>query len=173
MQFNHPFGVCVTRDDRVIVADFRNNRLQELPDLGRAGTATLLGVGLLQIPFAVALTPAEDALVVRQEGGTNRVVVLARDGSAILRVLLTKDDVAYAHTGHYGLAVSRSGVMAAADCGQQKIMLRSVGGEWKRTVDAALLGGPLGSVRGAAWDSQERLWSCHRKDKCFVVISSI
>ena len=125
LQFEHPYGVCVTPTDAIIVADFGNDRLQEVPALGR-GTATLLGVGLLQRPFLVALTAAEDALVVRQSGGTNRVVVLARDGRSLLRVLLTVDDVAPGHEGHVGLAVSRDGVVAAADWSQQKIVLCDV-----------------------------------------------
>ena len=110
LQFSRPTGVCVSRADTIIVADSGNDRLQEVARLGR-GPATLLAAGLVQDPMAVALTPTEDALVVRQEGGANRVLVLTRDGSAIVRVLLTAAEVTH---GYHGLAVSRSGVVAVS-----------------------------------------------------------
>ena len=167
LQFHWPLGVCVSRDDAIFVADHNNHRIQEVPRLGRGGAATLLGVGLVQQPHSVALTPGEDGVVVRQNGGTNRVVVLARDGASILRVLLTTADMT---DGYWGLAVSRSGVVAGADSEQPWLVVSSGGGEWKRTIDAAALGSPLG-VHGAAFDARERLWTCDRAANCFVVMA--
>ena len=66
MQFNSPYGVCVSRNDSVLIAEYSNNRIQEVANLGRAGKAKLLCLGLLQHPTYVALTPSEDAIVVRQ-----------------------------------------------------------------------------------------------------------
>ena len=147
---------------------FTNAWLQEVARLGR-GPATLLAAGLVQDPRAVALTPTEDALVVRQDGGANRVLVLTRDGSAIVRVLLTTADMAQGH----GLAVSRSGVVAVPDTnGKQQVVVVSVDGAWKRSIDAAVLGSPLGNVCGAAFDSREQLVVCDRTGNCFVVIAS-
>ena len=62
----------------------------------------------------------------RQSGGTNRVVVLARDGASILRVLLT---TAAMTLGFDSLAVSCSGVVAGADAHQQRLVVSSSGGE--------------------------------------------
>ena len=161
-----PCGVCVTPDDTILVADYANNRLQELRRLGHEAP-TLLGVGLLQSPLCVAVTRDEDAVVVRQDGGSNRVVVLARDGCSLLRVLLTSADVAH---GYHGLSVSRSGVVAAADYGQRAVVVCGVDGTWKRTIDAAALGSPLGRVYGAGFDSREQLWTYDRKAKCLVIM---
>ena len=167
LQFEYPCGVCVSHADTIIVADCVNDRLQEVAHLGR-GPATLLAAGLVQGPRAVALTPTEDALVVRQQGGANRVLVLTRDGSAIVRVLLTTADVAY---GYFGLAVSRSGVVAVPVFSKQQVVVVSVDGAWKRSIDAAVLGSPLGNVYGAAFDSREQIWTCDFNAKCFVVIA--
>ena len=168
MQFTNPFGVCVSRADSLLVADFSNHRVVEVAQVGRAGTAVVLGAGLVQWPRAVALTPAEDGVIVRQDGGANRVVVLARDGSALVRVLLTTADVTY---GCHGLGVSRSGVVAVPDDGKQSITLCSVDGAWKRTITAAVLASPLGVVFGAAFDRDERVWVIDRTAGCFVVVA--
>ena len=168
MQFNQPCGVCVSRADSLLVADYGNNRVVEVAQVGRAGTAVVLGAGLVQGPCAVALTPAEDGVIVRQEGGANRVVVLARDGSALVRVLLTTADVTY---GYWGLGVSRSGVVAVPDYVNQSITLCSVDGAWKRTITAAVLASPLGVVRGAAFDRDERVWVIDNTAGCFVVVA--
>ncbi len=166
LQFYNPCGVCVATDNTVFVADYINNRIQALPDLGRAGTATQLGTGGLQGPMCAALTRAEDAIVVRQQG-TNRVVVVARSGGAVLRVLLTAADVTY---GFSGVAVSSCGVVAAPDHRKMAIVVCSVDGAWKRTIPAALLGGQLQNPCGAAFDSRDRLWLCDQGAKCWVTI---
>ena len=168
MQFTNPFGVCVSRADSLLVADCGNHRVVEVAQVGRAGTAVVLGAGLVQRPCAVALTPAEDGVIVRQQGGANRVVVLARDGSALVRVLLTTADV---NSGYCGLGVSRSGVVAVCDYRKQSITLCSVDGAWKRTITAAVLASPLGAVCGAAFDRDERVWVIDRTAGCFVVVA--
>ena len=169
MQFSSPRGVCVSRDDSVLVADEGNNRIQEVANLGRAGTATLLGVELLRNPTCVAFTPWEDAIVVRQERGPNRIVVLARDGKSILRVLpISTDDPG----GCCGLAVSRSGVVAAGANGQQWVLVCSVGGEWKRKIDTTQLPALPEYLCGVAFDSQERLITCSHWPKVFVRIAA-
>ena len=169
MQFDSPFGVCVSRDDSVLIADWGNHRIQEVANLGRAGTATLLGVGLLLQPAYTAFTPSEDAIIVRQLGGPNRIVVLARDGTSILRVLpISADDP----IGLFGLAVSRSGVVAAGANNQQWVLVCSVGGEWKRKIDTAQLPALPANLRGVAFDSQERLITCSHGAKAFVRIAA-
>ena len=63
-QFNWPFGTSITRTGTLLVADWSNHRVQELHDMmaGDGGAVTMLGVGLLQFPWYVALTPVEDAV---------------------------------------------------------------------------------------------------------------
>ena len=108
MQFDHPCGVCVARDNAILVADYSNHRIQEIADSGR-GPAKQLGKGALRGPVAVALSPAQDAVIVRQQGGSHRVVVLSRADGAVLRALLTAADI----NNSPGLAVSAAGVVAA------------------------------------------------------------
>ena len=137
--------------------------------LGSDESATVLAVGLVQNPTAVAMTPAEDVIIVRQNGGTNRVVVLSREGRSLLRVPLTTADVA---TGYWGLAVSRSNVVAVPDFSKNKVVVCSLSGEWKRTIDTAALDSPLGQVCGAAFDPRGHLWVCDRTAKTFVVMET-
>ena len=98
----------------------------------------------------------------------NHVVVLARDGKSILRVLLTDSDV----QGYHGLTVSPSGVVAMADYSKTRLVVCSLGGVWKRTIDAGAIGVALSSTYGVAFDAQERLWTCDMRGKAFVVIEA-
>src|SRR5262249_51060986 len=134
----------------VLVADYGNHRIQELPSLGRDGAAMLLGVGLLQKPDCVALTSTETAIVVQQSDVTNPLVVLARNGASILRVLPVLPDM-IGQDWAWGLAVSRSGVVAVSTCEKDWVFVCDVGGQWKRKIDVA------GYARGVAFDSRERL----------------
>ena len=146
MQFNTPCGVCVTRDGNIIVADWGNNRLQEVLDRGRSGSARVLGKRL-PAPCFVALTVAEDALVVLQHrpheapGVDSQkqlawsVVVLARDATCTLRVLLTNMDIipldpppSFRICGFS----TRGGVVAVLE--GSRVVLSDVSGKWKRAI---------------------------------------
>ena len=127
----------------------------------------LLGVGLLHHPYYVALTPSEDGIVVRQQSDDGHIVVLARNGRSILRVLATYADLTQ---GYFGLAVTRSGVVAAGAENERWVFVCDVGGEWKRRIDRTQLPDLPAKLYGVGFDSQERLITCSWAAKAFVRI---
>lgn len=151
MQFDFPAGVCMTQGNHIIVADFGNNRLQEIASLGEHGDARVLGKELLQGPLAVALTDAEDALIVLED--CRRVVVLSRDAKCILRVLL---DIAGLPRSTITLAVHNDVVTVPRP---RSVVLLDVRGTWKRTMSGATL--PI--FFGVATDQRGDLWISDRR----------
>ena len=193
MQFDTPSGVCVTRDGNIIVADWGNDRLQEVLDCGRTGTARVLGKRLAA-PSYVALTAAEDALIVLEdrpcdfEGGASsqrgmpawRVVVLVRDASCTLRVLLTTTDLPFdpPHLGISGFSI-RGDVVAVQE--RVGVVFADVSGKWIHALHLRQIGAPAPSIArrpggpyGVGFDTRApddrgRLWLAF--DPYFLVLA--
>ena len=97
-----------------------------------------------------------------------RVVVLARVGGALLRVLLQEPDV----QRPAGLAVLPCGTLAiASNVEGRGIVLHSMREGWTRRVDVAATDLQLGKLTGLALDSQGRIFVCDF-DKNVVLVYS-
>ena len=96
----------------------------------------------------------------------HRVVMLARDGSALLRVLLAAPHVEYPRA----VVAMPCGTVAVANWAQGKgVTLCSTRAGWVRRVDAAALGVGVGFVTGVAVDAHRRLCVCDRGNHCVLV----
>jgi DNA-binding beta-propeller fold protein YncE len=140
LQFNEPQQVWVASDDYVFVADFGNNRVQVLtPRLDFHG---FVGVGELVRPSGVC---ADDDVIMVSEHDANRISVFSRGDGAHLR--------RFGSEGHgdgqldcpAGLCfMSGHRHVAVADCGNHRVSVFSVEGEFVRHVGVGKLWGPLG-----------------------------
>ena len=147
LQFGAPCGVCVTRDNSIIVADFGYSRLQEIANLGRDGDVRVLGEGVLWKPQAVSLTAAEDALIVLED--LRQILVLTRDATCVLRVLLDVAGLPEVRISSFAVC---NDVVAAARV--DTVVLLDLHGKWKRNVS----GEPLSDLTGTAVDSRGHVW---------------
>lgn len=147
LEFGAPSGVCVTRDNGIIVADFQNSRLQEIANLGRDGDVRVLGDELLWKPVAVSLTAEEDALIVLED--LRRILVLTRDATCVLRVLLDVAGLPELRISSFAVC---NDVVAAARV--DTVVLLDVHGKWKRNVS----GEPLSDLTGTAVDCRGHVW---------------
>ncbi len=147
LQFMNPLQVWVASDDFVFVADCRNNRVQVLTP--RLDFHAFVGVGQLSNPTGVC---ANDAVVVVSERDAHRIAVFNRSDGALLRrfgSLGCDDGKLYFPRGL--CFTSGDGHVAVADCGNHRVSVFSVEGEFVRHVGVRKLSWPNG-VACSAFD---------------------
>ncbi len=141
-QFSHPSQVCVSAadDDCVFVADTGNNRVQVLtPGLDFHG---FVGVGQLAHPTGVC---ANADVVVVAERDTHRVTVFNRRDGVMLRRFGSEGSGNGQLKNPHGLCFMHDNRhVAVADCGNSRVSVFSVEGEFVRHVGVGELIDPTG-----------------------------
>jgi DNA-binding beta-propeller fold protein YncE len=148
LQFFGPRQVWVASDDFVFVADSRNDRVQVL-------TPTLdfhafVGVGQLDYPSGVCAN--DDVVVVSEVAAHRRVSVFNRGDGALLRRFGSRGSGDGQLDCPYGLCfMSGERHVAVADCGNYRVSVFSMDGDFVRHVGVGVLRGPRG-VACSAFD---------------------
>jgi DNA-binding beta-propeller fold protein YncE len=147
LQFRDPCHVWVASDDFVFVAEYGNERVQVLtPRLSFHG---FVGVGELSGPCGVC---ADDAVIIVSEEDVHRISMFKRSDGALLRRFGSQGSgdgqLDYPQglcftSGHHHVAV--------ADCGNSRVCVFSVEGEFVRHVGVGKLRWPSG-VACSAFD---------------------
>jgi DNA-binding beta-propeller fold protein YncE len=140
LQFSYPHQVWIAADDCVFVADWFNHRVQVL-------TPTLdfhcfVGSGELLGPAGVC---ANADVVVVSETRSNRISVFNRRDGALLRRFgrAGSDDCQLRHP--HGLCfMSDDRHVAVCDCGNNRVSVFSIDGEFIRHVGVGVLSHPRG-----------------------------
>jgi DNA-binding beta-propeller fold protein YncE len=140
LQFRYPRQVWVASDDFVFVADSGNKRVQVLtPRLDFHG---FVGVGELVTPSGVC---ADDAVIVVSEEDVHRISVFSRGDGALLRRFGSEGSGDGQLQEPLGLCfMSGHRHVAVADCGNHRVSVFSVEGEFVRHVGVGKLRGPTG-----------------------------
>ncbi len=144
LQFNQPRQVWVASDDFVFVADDGNDRVQVLtPRLDFHG---FVGVGEIFGPVGVC---ADDAVIVVSACNA-RISVFKRCDGALLRRFGSEGSGDGQLHWPLGLCfMSRHSHVAVADCGNDRVSVFSVEGEFVRHVGVGTLRSPTGAACSA------------------------
>jgi DNA-binding beta-propeller fold protein YncE len=147
LQFEMPRQLWVASDDVVFVAEYGNNRVHVLTP--RLDFHVFLGVGELERPSGVC---ADDAVIMVSEVGAHRISVFSRGDGARLRRFGSEGSGDGELKFPQGLCfMSEHRRIAVADCGNGRVSVFSVKGEFVRHVGVGELSYPQG-VACSAFD---------------------
>ncbi len=141
LQFHGPRQLWIADDDHVFVADFGNNRIQELdPDLA---FYSFIGVGSLEAPVGVCAN--DEVVVVAESSPVHRISVFTRGDGVLLRRFGGRGCADGQLYHPRGLCFMSGGThVAVADCNNCRVCVFSVGGEFVRHVGVGDLSYPEG-----------------------------
>jgi DNA-binding beta-propeller fold protein YncE len=158
LQFHRPRQVWIAPDGYVFVADTGNKRVQVLtPQLD---FHAFVGVGSLNCPFGVCAN--DDTVLVCDIGGCC-VCVFSRGDGALVRRFASLGNGDGQLCNPYALCfTSDDRHVAVADCGNHRLSVFSVGGEFIRHLGVGVLKSPHGVACSAFDEIVVADWGNHR-----------
>ena len=137
-QFNFSCGgLCVSADgDSVLVAEYYNNRVQEVR-MGDGSWVRFVGEGVLNKPEYV---DCDDEVVVVSES-CHRISVLSWSDGVVLKQLGSRGDGAGQLNSPFGLRILGDGSgLVVADCGNHRVCVFTLEGMFVRAMGSAAVG---------------------------------
>jgi len=140
-QFNQPLGLCMTKENTVLVADFGNKRIQEMTL--ESGHVKCIGAGVIN-DFVADIAMHGDVVAVGKFGGPtpDRIMLFSYTSGA----LLSQFGAFGSGEGQYynvtGMEFTADGKhLIIADFSNERVSLTTVEGVFVRSIGAGVLGG--------------------------------
>jgi len=140
-QFNSPFGLCMTKENTVLVADFGNERIQEMTLEG--GHVKCIGVGVINEGVVGIAIHGDVVAVGKYVGGSpDRIMLFSYTSGALLSQFggWGRGEGQYQYVS--GIQFTADGKhLVIAGFSNSRVSLVTVEGEFVRFIGAGVLGG--------------------------------